>query len=142
MPLVPELDGNLLLCQRQATQGSNLVGDSLLVTYLVVCEGKQLFPQSVSILYGPLVGQESLNGISSLEELISVSPCRVWSVRHLHRRGLPKTGISTGLTHNSDCRRTCFVFQAFWAAFTFMLAVSAVKGGNGGLDSVAMLLDL
>lgn len=32
-----------------------------------------------------------------------------------------------------------FVFQASWAAFTLIWAVSRVKGGNGGLDSVAML---
>lgn len=31
------------------------------------------------------------------------------------------------------------VFQASWAALTFMLAVSFVKGGKGGLDSSDML---
>lgn len=31
-----------------------------------------------------------------------------------------------------------FVFHAYCAAFTFTLADSAVKGGNGGLASVDM----
>lgn len=30
------------------------------------------------------------------------------------------------------------VFQASWAAFTLILAVSSVKGGHGGLASVAI----
>jgi hypothetical protein len=30
-----------------------------------------------------------------------------------------------------------FVFQASWAALTLILAVSAVKGGSGGLGAVS-----
>lgn len=31
------------------------------------------------------------------------------------------------------------VFQASWAAFTLILAVSSVKGGNGGRESLVMV---
>lgn len=41
---------------------------------------------------------------------------------------------------SSSHRTTHFVFHASWAALTFLLAVSRVKGGKGGLDSVAMLV--
>ena len=37
-------------------------------------------------------------------------------------------------------RTTHFVFQASWAALTFLAAVSSVKGGKGGLDSLAMFV--
>lgn len=36
--------------------------------------------------------------------------------------------------------RTCLVFHAAWAVLTFCWAVSHVKGGKGGLDSVAMVM--
>lgn len=39
------------------------------------------------------------------------------------------------------CENAYLVFQAAWAALTFCWAVSLVKGGKGGLDSVAMMSD-
>lgn len=72
----------------QATnQGA--AGEAAGGSHLVVLEGKQLLPQPVAILNGPLVRQELLDGVAALEELVAIPPDRVWGVSHLHRGGVP-----------------------------------------------------
>jgi hypothetical protein len=58
------------------------------------------------------------------------------------RRTFTLAGSLQGSSEIARCcwhRITCLVFQASWAALTFLVAVSSVKGGKGDLDSLAML---
>lgn len=58
---------------------------------------------------------------------------------NLHGSWIPIKAVNNPppyLTH----RMTHFVFHASWAALTFLVAVSFVKGGKGGLDSLAMFV--
>jgi len=54
------------------------------VTNLVICEGKQLLPQSVTILFLPLLGQEHDDFILSSEESVAIAPDRVLGISILH----------------------------------------------------------
>lgn len=45
-----------------------------ILIYLVFTKRKQFLSEPVTILRGPFVRQELLNGIPTLEELISVAP--------------------------------------------------------------------
>lgn len=53
---------------------------------LVLRESKQLLPQPVSSLHGPLLGQELLDRVSALEELVAVAPDGVWGVCELSEK--------------------------------------------------------
>lgn len=50
---------------------------------LIFCESKKLLSQPVTILHGPLLGQELLDRVSALEELVAVAPDGVWCVCEL-----------------------------------------------------------
>jgi hypothetical protein len=98
-------------------------------SYLVVREREQLFTQAIGFLLLPFGGQEVDNGLSTDDELVTVTPDGVVCVRFgdgcwvpwhcLVRIGL--YGLQDGMPH--------WVFQRSWAFFTFALAVSSVKGG-------------
>lgn len=107
--------------------------------YLVVLESEQFLPQPVSVLLGPLVCQEFLDRVAPLKELVSVSPDRVGRIGHLHCRGVSVLGSAMPHGHIIEVwGSTHLVFHASCAALTLVLAVSSLKGGNGGLDSPAM----
>lgn len=147
VPLIPKLDRNLpggsLISRRSFPSTSGITertfGSTITnwLTYLVLRESKQFFPQAIAILFGPFLGQESDDLICASNELISVSPNRVRGISSLYNLWVPKNFLIEGHLANDE-RGTDFVFQASCAAFTLTRAVSIVKGGSGGL--VAMIL--
>jgi hypothetical protein len=112
---------------------------------LVIRKRKQLLPQPVLSFLGPLVAQKDDDLVAPLQEGVAVAPGRVRRVGELDDLGVSLrmsqsvTGTKGGVRVPDDGWRTYFVFQAAWAALTFCRAVSCVKGGKGGLDSVVMV---
>jgi hypothetical protein len=119
VPLVPELHGDL-----------------------VAREGEQLLAQPVPVLHGPLLGQEVRDGVAAHEELVPVTPDAVLRVGQLDlvRVSVGQIVLTWCIAVVLRCfygpkRDIYFVFQASWAAFTLICAVSAVNGGYGGFPT-------
>jgi hypothetical protein len=97
---------------------------------LIVRESKQLLPQPISILLGPFLAQKLHNSVGSGEEAVAITPDGVWSVCEWNLMGVSVGLIKSAGGKGGGSIEDYFVFQRSWAALTFFVAVSWVKGGR------------